>query len=113
LQLLENECLGEATAALAQLRTRAAVDPHRVALVGHSFGDSVRVLVAAGNPEIRAAVIFGGAAGSWNQSAALRARLLAALCPLCFPTVLDRLRYARPNRGDHLSAERQRRAAER
>jgi dienelactone hydrolase len=53
--------------------------PSGTGLVGHSFGGSLSVLMAAGNPEIRAAVIFGGAAGSWNQSAALRARLLAAI----------------------------------
>jgi dienelactone hydrolase len=79
LQLLENESLTQATAALAQLRASAAVDPRRMVLVGHSFGGSLSVLIAAADPEIRATVIFGGAAASWNQSAALRARLLGAM----------------------------------
>jgi hypothetical protein len=35
--------------------------------------------MAARDPGIRAAIIFGGAAGSWDQSAALRQRLLEAV----------------------------------
>jgi hypothetical protein len=40
---------------------------------------------AAREPTIRAAVIFGGAAGSWNQSAALRERLLSAVGSMSAP----------------------------
>jgi dienelactone hydrolase/ketosteroid isomerase-like protein len=79
LQLLENEQMNEATAALARLRARGDVDARRIGVVGHSFGGSLSVLMAARDPEIRAAVIFGVAAGSWNQSAELRERLLAAV----------------------------------
>jgi dienelactone hydrolase len=78
LQLLENEEMNAATAALARLRARDEVDVRRIGVVGHSFGGSLSLLMAAADPEIRAAVIFGGAAGSWNQSAALRERLLVA-----------------------------------
>jgi dienelactone hydrolase len=78
LQLLEIEQMNEATAALARLRARGDVDPRRIGVAGHSFGGSLSVLMAARDPEIRAAVIFGGAAGSWNQSTELRERLLAA-----------------------------------
>src|SRR5262249_43929104 len=79
LQLLEDEQMNEATAALARLRARADVDPRRVGVVGHSFGGSLSVLMAARHPEINAAVIFGGAAGSWSQSAELREVLIAAV----------------------------------
>lgn len=87
LQLLENEQMNEATAALARLRARADVDLRRVGVVGHSFGGSLSVLMAARDPEIRAAVIFGGAAASWNQSAVLRERLLAAVGRMSAPAL--------------------------
>ena len=72
LQLLDHEEMNEATAALARLRARGDVDAGRIGLVGHSFGGSLSVLMAARDPTIRAVVIFGGAAGSWNQSPGLR-----------------------------------------
>jgi len=79
LQLLENEEMSAASAALARLRARADVDVRRIGVVGHSFGGSLSLLMAARDQGIRAAVIFGGAAGSWNQSPALRERLLDAV----------------------------------
>ena len=79
LQLLDRERMNEANAALARLRARADVDARRIAVVGHSFGGSLSVLMAAQDPEIRAIVVFGGAAGSWTRSEALRERLLAAV----------------------------------
>jgi hypothetical protein len=43
--------------------------------------------MAAWDPEIRAAVIFGGTAGSWNQSAVLRDHLLAAVGRMSAPAL--------------------------
>ena len=61
-----------ATAALARLRARDDVDTRRIGVVGHSFGGSLSVLMAARDSRgIRAVVIFGGAAGSWTQSTVL------------------------------------------
>jgi carboxymethylenebutenolidase len=85
LQLLENEQMNEASDAVVRLRARDDVDARRVGVVGHSFGGSLSVLMAARDPEIRAAVIFGGAAGSWNQSPALRERLLGAVGRMSAP----------------------------
>jgi dienelactone hydrolase len=85
LQLLDNEQMNEATAALARVRSRADVDARRIGVVGHSFGGSLSLLMAARDPEIRAAVIFGGAAGSWDQSAVLRERLLSAVGRMSAP----------------------------
>jgi dienelactone hydrolase len=85
LQLLEHEQMNEAAAALARLRARGDVDARRIGVVGHSFGGSLSVLMAARDPKIRAAVIFGAAAGSWNQSAELRERLLAAVARMSAP----------------------------
>ena len=79
LQLLENEEFDEALAGLALLRSLPEVDVHRVAVVGHSFGGSITLLVAARDTAVRAAVVFGAAAASWSQSPTLRARLLAAV----------------------------------
>jgi carboxymethylenebutenolidase len=88
LHLLDNDQLNEATTALARLRGRSDVDRRRIGIVGHSFGGSLSLLMGALDPEIRALVIFGGAAGSWNQSAALRARLLAAVGRISVPVFL-------------------------
>jgi dienelactone hydrolase len=65
-------------AGLAFLRSRPDVDARRVAVAGHSFGGSLTLLVAERDSTVRAALVFGGAAGSWDGSPALRARLGAA-----------------------------------
>ena len=77
--LLEGREMSDALAALARLRQFPDVDPHRVALVGHSFGGSLTVLMAERDRSLRAAVIFSGAGYSWDRSAPLRARLLRAV----------------------------------
>ena len=79
LALMEGEELDEARAALAILRARADVDARRIAVVGHSFGGSLSLFLAARDTAIRAAVVFGAAAGSWAQAPELRQRLLAAV----------------------------------
>jgi dienelactone hydrolase len=79
LALLQGEELDEARAALALLRARADVDPQRVAVIGHSFGGALSLLLAARDTMVRAAVVFGAAAASWDQSPKLRARLLDAV----------------------------------
>jgi len=56
-------------------------------VVGHSFGGSLSLLLALRDPGIRAAVIFGGAAGSWDQSSVLRERLLAAVGRMSAPAL--------------------------
>jgi dienelactone hydrolase len=87
MQLLEHESMNEAAAALARLRARPDVDAKRIALVGHSFGGSLSLLLAARDPGVRGIVIFGGAAGSWSQSAPLRATLRAAVQRLSAPAL--------------------------
>jgi carboxymethylenebutenolidase len=78
MQLLETE-LNDVLAGMAFIRARSDVDPRRVALVGHSFGGSLTLLAAERNADLRAAVVFGGAAGSWDRSPALQQRLVAAV----------------------------------
>ena len=79
MELLNGEELNEVSAALGLLRRRPEVDVKRIAVAGHSFGGSLSLVLAAKDPDIRAGVIFGGAAGSWTNSPELRKRLLAAV----------------------------------
>lgn len=79
LQLLEHRELDDAAAALAFLRALPDADARRIALVGHSFGGSLTLLLAEREPAIRALVLFSAAGYSWDRSPELRARLLASL----------------------------------
>jgi dipeptidyl-peptidase-4 len=79
LNLLETVDFQDALMGLSFLRALPEVDQRRVALAGHSFGGSLALLLAARDTTIRAAVVFGAAAASWEQSPRLRARLLAAI----------------------------------
>lgn len=85
LELLETDELSDARAGLAFLRARADVDARRIAVVGHSFGGSLTLLLAESDATLRAAVDFAGAATSWDGSPPLRARLLAAVAHTTVP----------------------------
>jgi dienelactone hydrolase len=76
LQLLENEELDEAVAGLSFLRTLPGVDVHRIGMAGHSFGGSLSLILAERDAALRAVVLFGAAAASWEPSPGLRERLL-------------------------------------
>lgn len=79
MKLLEGRELTDALAGLAFVRGLADVDPRRIAVVGHSFGGSLTVLMTEREPALRAAVVFSGAGYSWDRSPDLRERLLAAV----------------------------------
>ena len=79
LQLLENRDMSDALSGLAFLRALPKVDAHDVAVIGHSFGGSLTLLMAEREPNLRAVVIFSGAGYSWDRSSELRARLLTAV----------------------------------
>jgi len=78
LRLLDAE-LGDVRAGLAVLRARSEVDASRIAVVGYSFGGQLALLLAEHDANVRAGVVFGAAAGSWEASPKLRDRLLAAV----------------------------------
>jgi dienelactone hydrolase len=85
LELLEGREMSDALAGLAFLRSLHDVDRREVALVGHSFGGSLTLLMAEREPKVRAAVIFSCAGYSWDRSPELRARLLAAVAHIGMP----------------------------
>src|ERR1700735_5053753 len=86
--LMTTDHLDDATAGLLFLKSLPEVDARRVAVAGHSFGGQLALLEAELDPAIRAAVTFGAAAGSWDGSAELRLRLLAAVGKITVPVLL-------------------------
>ena len=85
MQLLENREMDDALSALKFLRALPYVDSKDVAVIGHSFGGSLTVLLAEREPNLRAVVIFSGAGYSFDRSPELRARLLAAIDRIAAP----------------------------
>jgi carboxymethylenebutenolidase len=85
LQLLEGREMGDAQAALAFLRARPYVDAGDIALVGHSFGGSLTLLMAEREPNLRAVVVFSAAGYSFDRYPELRERLLAAVDHIAAP----------------------------
>lgn len=85
LKLLETSDMSDAMSGLALLRSLPDVDAHDIALVGHSFGGSLTLLMAEREPDLRAVVVFSGAGYSWDRSALLRARLRTAVSRIHAP----------------------------
>jgi dienelactone hydrolase len=88
MEILEGDDLSDVVAGLAFLRSRPEVDARRVAVAGHSFGGSLTLMLAQRDSTIRAALVFGGAAGSWDRSPELRARLAEAARKTTVPVFL-------------------------
>jgi dienelactone hydrolase len=88
LQQLETDQLQDMITGLAYLRKRPDVDIHRMAIMGHSFGGSLTLLVAEHDPGLKAVVIFGAAAGSWDHSPQLRTRLISAVKNIKAPIMI-------------------------
>lgn len=78
LDLLDGEELSEVTAALTALRARPDIDSPRMAVVGHSFGGQLSLVQVERDARLRAAILFGPAAASWDRSPTLRTRLVHA-----------------------------------
>ena len=87
LKLLEGEQFDQSISALALLRSMKIVDSRRVAVVGHSFGGLLAMLLAEHDPSIRAVANFGGGARSWPRSSYLRDRLIVATKKLTTPVL--------------------------
>ena len=87
-RLLTTEQLDDVLAALSFLTKHPGIDPRRIAIAGQSFGGSLTLLAAERGPRLRAAVAFAAAANSWQRSAELRERLLAAVRSTAAPVML-------------------------
>jgi carboxymethylenebutenolidase len=85
MKLLENREMDDALSSLKFLRALSYVDAKDVAVVGHSFGGSLTVLMAEREANLRAVVVFSGAGYSFDRSPELRARLLAAIDHVAAP----------------------------
>ncbi len=85
LKLLENREMSDALSGLTFVRALPEVDVRNVAVIGHSFGGSLTLLLAEREPNLRAVVIFSGAGNSWDRSPELRARLLTAMAHIRAP----------------------------
>jgi dienelactone hydrolase len=88
MELLEGREMDDARAALAFVRRLPDVDARRMAIVGHSFGGSLSLLMTEREPTLRAAVVFSAAGYSWDRSPELRARLLEAMRRTTVPLFL-------------------------
>jgi dienelactone hydrolase len=86
--LLTTDHLDDALAGLAFLKTQPGVDADRIAVVGHSFGGQLTLLVAERDSSLRAAVTFGAAAASWEGSREIRELLLTAVRKATVPIML-------------------------
>ena len=88
LEQMETTQLQDMIAGINWLRMRPDVDRHRMAIVGHSFGGSLSLLVAEHDPELKAVVVFSGGGYSWNLSPQLRARLIHAVKTIQAPIMM-------------------------
>jgi dienelactone hydrolase len=88
LQQLETDQLQDMRAGLAYLRKRPDVDIHRMAIVGHSFGGSLTLIVAENDPGLKTVVVFSPAGFSWNLSPKLRIRLISAVQRINAPIMI-------------------------
>ena len=79
LDLLNGEQLDEVRAGLQFLLQRRDVDARRIGVVGHSFGGSLSLVLASAASDVRATVVFGPGAASWERSAGLQRRLTDAV----------------------------------
>jgi dienelactone hydrolase len=85
---LETNDLQDISSGLALLRQRKDVDKDHVAVIGHSYGGSLALLVAEHDRGIKAVVAFGTAGFSWNVSSQLRTGLIAAVKKINAPVML-------------------------
>jgi dienelactone hydrolase len=76
---LETDQLYDMMSGINFLIKRKEVDTNRLAIVGHSFGGSLTLLVAAHDHRLKSVVIFGATGYSWDRSPRLRASLINAV----------------------------------
>lgn len=85
---LETDQFQDMIAGLTFLRKRKDVNINRIAIIGHSFGGSLALLVAEHEPSLKAVIIFGAAGYSWDRSPQLRTLLINAVKNISAPTMI-------------------------
>lgn len=85
---LETDQLQDMLSGLRFLRRRKDVDTNRIAVMGHSFGGSLALLVAEHDPGLKAVVIFAAAGYSWNLSPQFRRRLTSTVKNIASPIMI-------------------------
>jgi len=88
IQKLQGDDLQDMLSGLAFLRRRKETDSNHIAVLGHSFGGSLALLVAEHEPDLKAVVIFAAGGYSWNLSPQLRTRLFKAVKKINVPTMI-------------------------
>ena len=88
LQQLMTGQLRDMVAELTFLRKRSDVNSNRIAIIGHSFGGSLSLLLAEHEHSVKAVIVFGAASYSWNHSSQLRERLISSVKNITAPIML-------------------------
>ena len=88
LQQLETTQMQDIMAGITYLRRRPDTDTSRMGILGHSFGGSLALLVAAHEPRVKAVVVFSPAGYSWNLSPQLRSKLISAVKNIHAPILI-------------------------
>lgn len=88
LQQMLTDQLQDMVSGFKYLRGRKDVDTNRIAIVGHSFGGLLTLLVVEHDPRLKAAIVFSGGGYSWDLSPPLRARLIIAVKNISAPIMI-------------------------
>jgi dienelactone hydrolase len=88
LQQLETDQLQDMISGIKFLKNLRNTDTSRLAIVGHSFGGSLALLLAEHERNVKAVVSFSPAGYSWDLSAPLRKRLLATIKNIAMPVMI-------------------------
>jgi dienelactone hydrolase len=88
LQQLETTQLQDMLAGINYMRKRKDTDTSRMAIIGHSFGGSLTLLVAEKQPFLKAVVVFSPAGYSWNLSSRLRTKLISVVRNINVPIMI-------------------------
>ena len=88
LQQLETDQLQDMISGLKFLRERREVDTNRIAILGHSFGGGLTLMVAEHDSHLKAIVIFAPTGYSWDRSPILRQRLIRAVKSINAPIMI-------------------------
>jgi carboxymethylenebutenolidase len=79
LQQLENAQMQDMMAGIAYLKKIPDSDTTRMAIMGHSFGGSLALMIAEHWPGLKAVIVFSPSGYSWNFSPSLRSKLISAV----------------------------------